>query len=81
MDDGAAMFNDANTTKTALDGAALGAAGLTAPRVGRAAEVAPAALPEPQIVPKKLITTVVTTSSTAMVAMTAPYCRNIGMGV
>lgn len=26
MDDGAAMFNDANTTKTALDGAALGAA-------------------------------------------------------
>ena len=26
MDDGAAMFSDANTTKTALDGAALGVA-------------------------------------------------------
>jgi hypothetical protein len=32
-------------------------------------------------VPKKLITTVATTSSTAIVEITAPYWRNIGIGV
>ena len=31
--------------------------------------------------PEKVDTTVVTTSSTAIVEMIAPYCRNIGIGV
>ena len=34
--------------------------------------------PSPHSVPKKLMTTVVTTNSTAIVEMMAPYCRNIG---
>ena len=39
------------------------------------------ARPEPQIVPKKLTITVVTTISTAIVEMMAPFCRNMGIGV
>jgi hypothetical protein len=35
----------------------------------------------PRSVQKKLMITVVTTNSTATVAITAPYCRNMGIGV
>ena len=37
--------------------------------------------PVPSIVMKKFTMTVVTTSSTAIVDMIAPYCRNMGIGV
>ena len=74
------LDSDGDGVLTAREMAAGGSGG-TGPCGCNGGRFSTALRPSPQMVPKKLMTTVATTSSTAMVEITAPYCRNIGIGV